>query len=605
MRVQARPGSMTRPDSGHLLYPRVSMVGYRYSVVIPTKDRPVQVGAAVEQVLAQRRLPEKIVVVDASAPPWEPPREVTEHALARGVTLQVIRDSPSTSAQRNAGVQLVDTPIVLFLDDDIEINEDYAGVLLGRWDLHGIGNLGGVVGSRRRPPESSRGWIVRWLLQVHTNSPTGHATRLRASGKLLWVDSPVTDVFIPAVGAGAVSYRTELVQKHRFDERFPGYALGEDLDLAQRVSRDGPILQTPDAWFLDLPGPGGGSSSERWHYRGRRETYFRLKHIRRGVVPKTAFAVSIAGETLAATADSVRERDPSHVWKFITGFAETLKEQSTQSVRPRAYHAATARIQKARVNRPRGAPISLDWQGTRVLGYHRISDDRDVLAVPPARFKEQLEEMLGAGIVPVDLATAADISRSPDATQRFSVTFNSGSHDVLENAAPVLAELGIPALIYVASWMPDGSVRPPASAGRVQMLGWEDVRKLAANDLFEIGAHSRSLPLLPGLADTQAAREVSGSRADLEERLGVAVTSFCYPGGRYTEREIALVRDAGFSTAVTTRPGVLTRATALHTIPRTMIVGHDDAQLFRAKISGAFDAGSLLERRHGGWRLRR
>ena len=53
-------------------------------------------------------------------------------------------------------------------------------------------------------------------------------------------------------------------------------------------------------------------------------------------------------------------------------------------------------------------------------------------------------------------------------------------------------------------------------------------------------------------------RSIHGSKAAIEKVLGEPVRGFAYPNGRaddYTETVTKLVRDAGFTCAVTTRRG--------------------------------------------------
>lgn len=298
-----------------------------YSVVIPTKDRPREVVEALGRVLQQTRVSARTVVVDASSPPWRPDETLEARFADAGVELVVLHAQPSTAGQRNRGVDLVETPVTLFLDDDVEIGADYAAGLLARWDEHGVDALGGVAGSRVGYTQRRRQWLARKLFMLHLHETGGEATTIRRSGKLRYVDRPARDVFVPAVGAGAISFRTELVQSLRFDERFGGYALGEDLDLARRVSATAPILQAYDVLYRDLAAPGGRSSPERWYYRGRRETYFRLRHSDGSRGFALAFALSLAGELLAATLDGIRTHDPRHPARFVRGVAQTLRER--------------------------------------------------------------------------------------------------------------------------------------------------------------------------------------------------------------------------------------------------------------------------------------
>jgi peptidoglycan/xylan/chitin deacetylase (PgdA/CDA1 family) len=60
---------------------------------------------------------------------------------------------------------------------------------------------------------------------------------------------------------------------------------------------------------------------------------------------------------------------------------------------------------------------------------------------------------------------------------------------------------------------------------------------------------------LPTLSDGAALAELRDSRALLERKLGHPVQWFAYPAGAEDARVVALVRQAGYVLAVTTRPG--------------------------------------------------
>ncbi len=298
-----------------------------YSVVIPTKDRPERLESVIQTVLDQDRRPERLVIVDASDPPLELPGYLRDRAGAAGVELTRVHGRPSTSGQRNRGVELVDTPLVLFLDDDVTLEPAYAGVLLRRWERAGLDGIGAMVGSPEvlRPQGRAAG-LMRRALMLHYYDFGGRATRVRRSGKLALVVRPGEEVSIPAVGAGGALFRTDLVRRHPFDERFPGYAPGEDLEMSRRLSREAPILQTPEVMFHHAWDPRERRSPSRWQLRGRCETYFRLRHLGRSPLDRAAFAVSIAAETVLAALDSLRERDSAHVRGYIGGVREALGE---------------------------------------------------------------------------------------------------------------------------------------------------------------------------------------------------------------------------------------------------------------------------------------
>lgn len=308
-----------------------------YSTVIPTKDRPREAAAAVEDILSQTRLPKQIIVVDASNPPLRLPDSLHRQAEAAGIELVVSHREPSTSAQRNHGVALVQAPVVLFLDDDVSVEPHYVATLLERWERAGFDSFGGIVGSpmpiARHNPLSL---ALRRAFMLHYIDPRGRRTTMRRSRKLRFVPLPTQDVVVPVVGAGGTAFRTELVRRHQFDEHFAGYALGEDLEMSFRLAREAPILQTPAVRFQHDWHPRERQSSRRWYYRGRCETYFRLRHLPNAPVDIGAFSLSVVAEAVLAAFDTLRERDLGHLRQYVTGFLETLSEARRARTEPRS-----------------------------------------------------------------------------------------------------------------------------------------------------------------------------------------------------------------------------------------------------------------------------
>jgi hypothetical protein len=297
-----------------------------YSAVIPPKDRQDYANAAVDVLLAQTRAPQRIVIVDASDPPYEPAATLVAQAARLGVELVLVASFPSTSAQRNAGARRVETPIVLFLDDDVRIPPDYAEVLLERWEAAGLERFGGMAGTPAVVPRQGPvGRAVRRVTMLNYVDPSAEAMSLRRSGTVRYVPEPRRPVEVPALGAGATAYRTDLARAQGFDERFPGYAPGEDLDMAYRVGAAAPLVQSPEVRWTHLWDPRERASPTRWRVRGRCETYFRLRRLDRSPLTLAAFALSLVAETGLALVDSVRERDPAHVRGFVGGVWETLR----------------------------------------------------------------------------------------------------------------------------------------------------------------------------------------------------------------------------------------------------------------------------------------
>lgn len=89
------------------------------------------------------------------------------------------------------------------------------------------------------------------------------------------------------------------------------------------------------------------------------------------------------------------------------------------------------------------------------------------------------------------------------------------------------------------------------------MLSWDDVHALTGLG-FSIGAHTVNHPILSRVSPDRAEKEIMGSKVMIEAALRRPVKAFAYPNGGtddYTNTVKRLVRQAGFTCAVTTRHG--------------------------------------------------
>lgn len=115
-----------------------------------------------------------------------------------------------------------------------------------------------------------------------------------------------------------------------------------------------------------------------------------------------------------------------------------------------------------------------------------------------------------------------------------------------------------------------GAVKAPQAA----MLSTAQLRQLAAAGMG-IGAHTASHPILATLPDATALADIVAGRHALETLLQLPVPLFAYPNGKYGHdydaRHLAMVRQLGFTAALSTDAGVArtgAAGAALYRLPR-------------------------------------
>ena len=71
----------------------------------------------------------------------------------------------------------------------------------------------------------------------------------------------------------------------------------------------------------------------------------------------------------------------------------------------------------------------------------------------------------------------------------------------------------------------------------------------AMQSTVDFQAHTRLHPVLPMCDEQRARDEISGCKRILAERFGLETWAFAYPNGDYCDRDVRLVKEAGFDCA--------------------------------------------------------
>ena len=185
-----------------------------------------------------------------------------------------------------------------------------------------------------------------------------------------------------------------------------------------------------------------------------------------------------------------------------------------------------------------------------VLMYHavaEVTEDPNLLAVAPQRFREQMACLRRLGLRGVGVAELVDALRAGQCRGLVGITFDDGYAGVLYHALPVLRRYGFGATVYVVSERLGGT--NDWDRGPVwPLLDAAGVGELVDAGL-EIGSHGATHVRLAGLPADGLRQEVASSRDRLGDLLGAAPRGFAYPYGSMDAAARAAVADAGYGYA--------------------------------------------------------
>jgi len=181
------------------------------------------------------------------------------------------------------------------------------------------------------------------------------------------------------------------------------------------------------------------------------------------------------------------------------------------------------------------------------------------------------------------------------------VTFDDGFKSFHSDAFPIIDNNGIPVINYVTSGIIDSefwishidkklvipgvlgcgptslkSQEYPMGREVAKKMGFDIFPGMSTSELNEvwnhpkvtIGAHSVSHPNLPSLSIDESRKEVIQCREDLKEKTGKTANHFAYPFGFCSEREMQLLRDAGYLSGATTTSKWVQSDSTPYSLPR-------------------------------------
>ena len=228
---------------------------------------------------------------------------------------------------------------------------------------------------------------------------------------------------------------------------------------------------------------------------------------------------------------------------------------------------------------------------TGYVGAHREFwwDELERLVLQPGTLPEELSLVVEGRTMRWQLGRCAEYSQDAyELARRWSVLDASNSHArhrVYRELALMLRPLDERRRDVVLSQLRTIAGVASEPRGTHRPLVAEEVRELARGPWIDVGAHSRTHPVLAALPEETQREEIACSKASLEEMTQRPVPAFSYPYGSIGDVSagtVAEVRKAGYSCACLTAAGRVSRVTDALRLPRLMVRDHDGDRLRRA-----------------------
>lgn len=210
----------------------------------------------------------------------------------------------------------------------------------------------------------------------------------------------------------------------------------------------------------------------------------------------------------------------------------------------------------------------------RILMLHRVVEQRSEgenreLEITPEFLRRTIETYHQQGHRFVSIDEACDIISKGRTNHPFvCLTFDDGYQDNYDIAYPILKQYEVPFAIYVTTGFIDN--RLPMWWYSKEKLGinTESLKKIDADPLCTIGAHTVSHPRLDTLSLDDQQKEIAQSRQELESLLGHPVHHFSYPHGAYNAETLSIINKQTFRSTLLAWGGNIRRGANPLMLPR-------------------------------------
>lgn len=231
-----------------------------------------------------------------------------------------------------------------------------------------------------------------------------------------------------------------------------------------------------------------------------------------------------------------------------------------------------------------------------ILVYHQIAPAPPKgtpfrsLCVSSAAFARQMAMLRMLGYTGLSMTALQPYLRGERDGKVFGITFDDGYQNNLTNALPVLQRNRFSSTCYAVSGLMGQTNVWDREIGVPQtpLMTADELRQWVAGGQ-EVGSHTDQHVNLIEVGDSAAEADMQRGKAALESVLGLPVTQFCYPYGRYESRHRAMVDALGFATATTTARSRCLPGMDMLELPRVPVHRSTSLPVLWMKVASAYE----------------
>ena len=274
------------------------------TVIIPTKNRESDLRSTLQDLAAQTRRPDEVVVIDQSAVP-----SLNTGNCSLALSYIHAPELSGAAAARNLAMDLAAGDLWIFLDDDVILEPQYVEEIVKAYSP-GITGVSGIITNYRTPPLSQR--LFDMCFSKGPFSDDRQRIYWRAEELRFKQPQPVRQF-----GCGVMSFRAAAIRCLRFDPNLIGGSLAEDIDFCAHLPSNSKLVIAPNARLIHKRSAVGRATAHWLDLHSQAAVYMRTRNWHRGWLDDLAFAWLQVGYAFIATIGTMKRRslEPFRSWR--------------------------------------------------------------------------------------------------------------------------------------------------------------------------------------------------------------------------------------------------------------------------------------------------